>query len=182
MFVHSEEQLPAWWKQHGRSAGGGEADEAEGAGDTALVQRDAGLRHWAQPALAGNTHTHCCWYFTDGPAVQQQESYTCLFCVSVASYVPWQQHRWWWRPLEGIPEEERHERAAGQTDDGQTEGGPGPGRAPRGQTESPAAGEPGQTYCTTTHCLVVCSCLHFTGTAIINWDKADHPCTLRKIQ
>lgn len=46
--------------------------------------------------------------------------------VSAASYVPWQQHWWWGRPLEGIPKEERHERAAGQTDDSQTEGGPGP--------------------------------------------------------
>lgn len=69
----------------------------------------------------------------------------CSLCVSAASHVPRQQHRWWRWPLEGIPKEERHERAAGQTDDRQTEGGPGPGRAPRAQAESSAAGEPGQT-------------------------------------
>lgn len=56
MFVHPEKQLPAWREQHGGTAGGGEADEAEGAGDTALIQRDAGHSHWAQPALAGETH------------------------------------------------------------------------------------------------------------------------------
>lgn len=56
MFVHPEEQLPAWWEQRGISAGRSKANEAERTGDTALIQRDAGHGHWAQPALAGNTH------------------------------------------------------------------------------------------------------------------------------
>lgn len=51
--LHPEEQLPAWREQRGRPAGGSQADEAEGAGDAAFLQGDAGRRHRAQPALAG---------------------------------------------------------------------------------------------------------------------------------
>lgn len=56
--------------------------------------------------------------------------------TSTASHVPREQHGRRRRrgPLEGIPQEERHERAAGQTDDGQAEGGRGSGWTPRGQT------------------------------------------------
>lgn len=53
VLLPAEEQLPARREQRGRPAGGGEADEAEGAGDAALLQGDAGRRHRAQPALAG---------------------------------------------------------------------------------------------------------------------------------
>lgn len=56
MFHHPEEQLSARREQHGSPAGGGEADEAEGAGDAALLQGDAGQRHRPQPALAGEAH------------------------------------------------------------------------------------------------------------------------------
>lgn len=66
--------------------------------------------------------------------------------ASAAPHVPRQQHGRRRRPLEGIPEEERHERAAGQADDGQAEGGRGSGRAARGQTQRPAAGEPGENF------------------------------------
>lgn len=73
------------------------------------------------------THTNCCCFSINYLCVPHLCRFTCALCFSAASYVPWQRHRWRGRPLEGIAEEERHERAAGQTDDGQTEGGPGSG-------------------------------------------------------
>lgn len=114
MFVHPEEQLSAWREQRGSSAGGGEADEAAGAGNAAFLQRDAGHSHWAQPALAGNTHTQPAMCLCKIPAcLCSGRKVTPVLSVSAASYVPWQQHWGWGWPLEGVPEEERHERAAG---------------------------------------------------------------------
>lgn len=149
-LLHAEEQLPARREQRGRPAGGSQADEAEGAGDAALLQGDAGRRHRAQPALAGNALSrrppHQAVECDCGSPARPSVAYA-------ASHVPREQHGRRRRPLEGIPQEERHERAAGQTDDGQAEGGRGSGRTPRGQTQSPAAGEPGRTFITSHHLL-----------------------------
>lgn len=126
---HAEKQLPARREQRGCAAGGGEADEAEGAGDTALLQGDAGQCCRAQPTLAGEEHKPDVSLLDPRRVLPAgpQGSLTLLFLTPAASYVPRQQHRQRRRPLEGIPEEKCFERVAGQTDERPAEGGAGPG-------------------------------------------------------